>query len=146
MVSGRFPVGSHCQGQGGRADFETTRGGGRFSASIGGALTGRGGDIIIMDDPHKPEDAASDVKRQQCPEIRGIIPKDDKATRMLSVTGLIEGGRIAVPSDAPWLADFHREIIHFPNGKYDDQVDSVSQFLKWLAEPRHVTKMVRFKL
>ena len=101
MVSGRFPVGSHCQGQGGRADFETTRGGGRFSASIGGALTGRGGDIIIMDDPHKPEDAASDIKRQQCPEIRGIIPKDDKATRMLSVTGLIEGGRIAVPSDAP---------------------------------------------
>lgn len=46
-----------------RLDFETTRGGGRYSASVGGALTGRGGDIIIIDDPHKPDEAQSDVRR-----------------------------------------------------------------------------------
>lgn len=31
--------------------------------SVGGTLTGWGGDIIILDDPHKPEDAASEKKR-----------------------------------------------------------------------------------
>ena len=44
-------------------DFETTRGGGRLATSVGGTLTGRGGDIIIIDDPIKPDDAMSDLVR-----------------------------------------------------------------------------------
>lgn len=60
-----FPATRIAKGRGGRADFETTKGGGRFSTSIGGTLTGRGGDIILLDDPHKPEEAVSDTKRQQ---------------------------------------------------------------------------------
>ncbi len=45
-------------------DFETTAGGGRLATSVEGTLTGRGGDIIIIDDPIKPEDAASDTVRK----------------------------------------------------------------------------------
>lgn len=37
--------------------------GSRFATSIGGVLTGRGADIIIIDDPLKPEDAMSELKR-----------------------------------------------------------------------------------
>jgi predicted phage terminase large subunit-like protein len=44
-------------------DFETTMGGGRLATSIGGTLTGRGGDIIIIDDPLKPEEAMSETTR-----------------------------------------------------------------------------------
>jgi predicted phage terminase large subunit-like protein len=35
---------------------------------VGGTLTGRGGDIIILDDPIKPEDAMSDTVRNQVNE------------------------------------------------------------------------------
>ena len=352
-----FPMVQIAKGRGARSDFETTRGGGRFSTSVGGSLTGRGGDIILIDDPHKPEDAASEVKRksvldwyrstllsrlnspkswpivliqqrvheadlagtllelggwhhldlpaiaeepaiidlgwrgkvhrkegdllhrdrlprdlllqrqkelgsyvfaaqyQQRPapidggivkwswvktydvappftpgdrivqswdtaskaeqandysvcttwqvrgrsawllnvyraklefpelrrkitglaesyhtsmvlieeagsgiqllqdlrsdrsfSVRGIVPKDDKATRLLSVSHLIEGGDVVVPANAPWLATFRHEVTLFPNGKNDDQVDSLSQFLKWHAEPKYKTSMVRFAL
>lgn len=44
-------------------DFRTTAGGGRLATSITGTLTGRGGDIIILDDVIKPEDAASEAAR-----------------------------------------------------------------------------------
>ena len=44
-------------------DFETTRGGGRLATSVGGSLTGRGGDIIILDDVIKPEAANSETTR-----------------------------------------------------------------------------------
>lgn len=44
-------------------DFETTRGGGRYAATVGGTLTGRGGNWIIIDDPIKPADANSDLIR-----------------------------------------------------------------------------------
>ncbi|MFT7572344.1 MAG: putative phage terminase large subunit-like protein [Paracoccaceae bacterium] len=42
----------------------TTEGGGRFATSTGGTLTGRGADIILVDDPMKAADAASDTERQ----------------------------------------------------------------------------------
>lgn len=45
-------------------DFETTAGGGRLATSPTGTLTGRGGDIIIIDDPIKPEEAGSATTRQ----------------------------------------------------------------------------------
>ncbi len=41
----------------------TTKNGGRIALSIGGTVTGRGADIIIIDDPMKAEDAQSDRKR-----------------------------------------------------------------------------------
>jgi len=46
----------------------TTQGGYRLAASIDGSLTGRGGDIIIVDDPLKRSDARSDVKREHVNE------------------------------------------------------------------------------
>lgn len=45
-------------------DFETTRRGGRLSTSVGGTLTGRGGDIIILDDPMNPSQAMSVTERR----------------------------------------------------------------------------------
>ncbi|WP_433989466.1 hypothetical protein SuNHUV7_41060 (plasmid) [Pseudoseohaeicola sp. NH-UV-7] len=58
-----FPATRIERGRAARNDFETSKGGGRFSTSVGGTLTGRGGDIILIDDPHKPEDMNSEVKR-----------------------------------------------------------------------------------
>ena len=46
------------------AEFETTQGGYRLSTSVGGVLTGRGADVIIVDDPMKAGDALSDRRRQ----------------------------------------------------------------------------------
>ncbi len=46
-------------------EFGTTAGGGRIATSIGGTLTGRGADIIIIDDPLKAEDAMSKPARDK---------------------------------------------------------------------------------
>ena len=46
------------------SNYQTTRHGGRYATSIGGTLTGRGGDIMIIDDPLKPEDAMSEARRE----------------------------------------------------------------------------------
>ncbi|MDO8432186.1 MAG: hypothetical protein Q7S58_07215, partial [Candidatus Binatus sp.] len=44
-------------------NYVTTRHGFRFSTSVGGTLTGRGGNLIIIDDPINPEGAMSETKR-----------------------------------------------------------------------------------
>jgi predicted phage terminase large subunit-like protein len=45
-------------------EFATTLGGNRLSTSVGGTLTGRGGNLIIIDDPLKPQDAYSEAARE----------------------------------------------------------------------------------
>jgi predicted phage terminase large subunit-like protein len=45
-------------------DFATTAQGTRMATSIGGVLTGRGADLIIIDDPLKPDEALSDTRRK----------------------------------------------------------------------------------
>jgi phage terminase large subunit-like protein len=45
-------------------EFETTHQGCRLATSVGGVLTGRGAEIIIIDDPLKPEEALSQAQRQ----------------------------------------------------------------------------------
>jgi len=49
-------------------EFITTRQGYRLATSTGGVLTGRGADIIAIDDPLKPEEALSKTLRQACNE------------------------------------------------------------------------------
>lgn len=44
-------------------EIELTARGFRMATSVGGTLTGRGGDILIIDDPLKPDDALSETKR-----------------------------------------------------------------------------------
>jgi hypothetical protein len=50
------------------SDYETTDGGCRLSTSVRGALTGRGADIIIIDDPLKADDALSESVRRSVNE------------------------------------------------------------------------------
>ena len=49
-------------------EVQTTLGGYRLATSVDGTLTGRGGDLIIIDDPLKSSDALSDAKREHVNE------------------------------------------------------------------------------
>ncbi len=49
-------------------DVVTDQGGFRYATSVGGSLTGKGADFLIIDDPMKPEDALSDKTREKTNE------------------------------------------------------------------------------
>ena len=60
-----------------------------------------------------------------------VTPKDDKEIRFAVACAPVEEGIVLLPTEAPWLAGFKRELQSFPRGRNDDQVDSFSQFLNW---------------
>ena len=60
-------------------------------------------------------------------------PNFDKEARLLAQAARFEGGQVHLPKEAPWLADYVAELAGFPNSKHDDQVDSTSQALRYLA-------------
>jgi phage terminase large subunit-like protein len=47
------------------------------------------------------------------------------------VCSIIEEGEVTLPSDAPWLGLFKTELLAFPNGRNDDQVDAFAQLLAY---------------
>lgn len=67
------------------------------------------------------------------PHPIGQKPNGSKADRIVGQSAKIEAGHVYLPRDADWLASFLLELLAFPHGKHDDQVDSVSQFLTWAA-------------
>ena len=47
---------------------------------------------------------------------------------------MIENGFVHLPKEAAWLAEYLHELMVFPNGKHDDQVDSTAQMLDWFKQ------------
>ena len=60
-------------------------------------------------------------------------PGTDKFMRFAAQAIQFESGRVLLPTHAPWLDEYIREITGFPGTKHDDQVDSTSQALHYLT-------------
>ena len=69
-----------------------------------------------------------DLRRQNIFAL-AVNPGGDKIMRMHGQTARIEAGGVLVPTRAPWLDEFRREVLIFPHGRYDDQVDALAQGL-----------------
>ncbi len=93
-------------------------------------------DVVLIEDKSSGTHLIQDLRHEG--KLRPIAIKvdDDKITRMSAQSAKIEAGYVYLPEQAPWLADFMTELLQFPYGRHDDQVDSVSQFLNWATRPR----------
>lgn len=89
---------------------------------------------VLIEDKASGQSLIQDLAREGLRAIP-INPEGDKIVRLHAQTAVIEAGKVLLPHRAPWLAELRTELLQFPNGKYTDQVDSVSQFLNW-AERR----------
>ncbi len=90
------------------------------------------------------EDAAAGAQVLQAlkanPRVANAIaikPEGDKQMRLGGQSHKFEAGAVLLPEAAPWLADFEAELLAFPKGRYDDQVDALSQYLRWSDARSH---------
>jgi predicted phage terminase large subunit-like protein len=110
-------------------ELVTDQGGSRFATSVGGTLTGRGADVILIDDPIKPEDAQSEAARNKVNEwFRSTLLSrlDDKQRSVLAIvmqrmhvndlTGFVEGFGGFTRLSLPAIATQDQEIA-LPHGQ-----------------------------
>jgi len=85
------------------------------------------------------------IIRKRCAEERiystyrqQFASSADKPTRARSLQARMQMGKVYFPSPArcPWVADLMAEMLTFPVGKHDDQVDALSLLTRMLAEMR----------
>jgi predicted phage terminase large subunit-like protein len=84
--------------------------------------------------------AVIQMLKNRIPGLIAVEPEGGKIVRVHAVTPVIEAGNVHLPdpSIAPWIHDFIQECSAFPNGKYSDRVDAMSQLLsRWAVTIRN---------
>jgi predicted phage terminase large subunit-like protein len=66
--------------------------------------------------------------------VRPIPADKDKVSRASSILARFAAGTVYARDSAPWLPDWEEELLNFPNGDHDDQVDTMSMAGIMLAE------------
>ncbi len=99
-------------------------------------------DAVLIEDKGSGSSLIQDLRTEGLHCI-AIEPEGDKVTRMSAVSARIEAGHVHLPERSSWMPDFETEVLQFPYGRFDDQVDSMSQFLNWHRnkirnEPPHI--------
>jgi predicted phage terminase large subunit-like protein len=83
---------------------------------------------ILIEDAGFGTALIQELRMAHCSVIP-VQPAYDKKIRMEIQSAKFENGQVFFPQDAPWLRDLEDELFAFPNGRHDDQVDSISQGL-----------------
>jgi predicted phage terminase large subunit-like protein len=93
-------------------------------------------DAILIEDRVSGTSLIQEAKHRGVQGVIGVDPSADKLSRMMTQTPKLEAGSLFLPMTAHWLADFIGEYLSFP-GRYDDQMDALSQFLAWQGNREH---------
>jgi len=111
-----------------RLDYPDLRRTVKQQADLYGAKT------VVVEDKASGTQLIQDLQSDGVHAATRYEPQMEKIMRMHSVSSTVENGFVHVPTEADWLPEYLHELSIFPNGKYDDQVDSTSQALDWLKQ------------
>jgi predicted phage terminase large subunit-like protein len=102
-------------------------------------------DVILIEDKASGTQLVQELIREGVYGVTRYVPKDHKIMRLHSVTSVIENGYVYLPTEASWLDSYLREMLTFPKGKNDDQVDSTSQALDWIKQGNHAFGVYQYQ-
>ena len=68
-------------------------------------------------------------ERKLYPSFEVLKPFTDKLVRAQPLRGRMQLGKVWFPETAPWMDALRQELLRFPTGKHDDQIDA----LAWLV-------------
>tara|TARA_R110000772_G_scaffold268703_2_gene397741 strand:- start:4595 stop:6103 length:1509 start_codon:yes stop_codon:yes gene_type:complete len=68
-------------------------------------------------------------ERGMYPRIEGMTASQDKIKRARGLQARMRAGMVEFDTTAEWFPELQQELLHFPRGKYMDQVDALS----WVA-------------
>jgi predicted phage terminase large subunit-like protein len=94
-------------------------------------------DVVVEESANGP--AIIDTLKAEVPGIQAKRVTTSKENRLIAVSGMIESGRVMLPSDADWVAGFVDELATFPNSVASDQVDGLTLALDWLSAKKTAT-------
>lgn len=84
------------------------------------------------------------LKRELKTKVEPLRPDKDKRSRAIPAAAALARGDILLPKSARWMPEFLAELVAFPHGRHDDQVDALAYAAADLVMSR--TRAVSLKL
>jgi predicted phage terminase large subunit-like protein len=84
---------------------------------------------ILVEDGGTGAALVQDLQKELGSRLELVRPEKEKLTRLYIQNEKFIEGHVYFPRNAPWLAELEAELLAFPGGQYDDQVDSLTQAL-----------------
>lgn len=97
--------------------------------------------VILIEDKGSGQSLIQSLIQEIKIPIIAIKPKLDKITRFAIHSVKFELGKIFINKDSDWRMIFEQELLSFPRGAHDDQIDALSQALSYLE--RRILAQVR---
>jgi predicted phage terminase large subunit-like protein len=88
-------------------------------------------DTILIEEASTGIALEQELRQARTFAVRPIPVERDKMGRLYVQQAKFEAGLVLFPRAAPFLAALEAELLTFPQGKTDDQVDSISQALAY---------------
>ena len=95
---------------------------------------------VLIEDKASGQSLIQEMQRETAIPIKPIKVDKDKVARVHAITPLIEAGKVYLPNDAEWVNTLKTECEDFPDGEFDDIVDSISQFLNHVKGKKSLSK------
>lgn len=89
-------------------------------------------DAILIEDKASGQSLLQDLKHETSLPLIACKVTEDKLSRLVCVTPMMESGLVVLPAYAAWLPAFEEELFAFPTTAHDDQVDAFGQYLNWI--------------
>lgn len=86
---------------------------------------------ILIEDASAGISLAQELRAMGQFRVKSVPVNRDKVTRLFVQAAKFEAGLVHFSKNARYLPDLLAELLAFPNGKHDDQVDSISQALAY---------------
>ena len=96
-----------------------------------------GAHTLLIEDKASGQELIQNLHSKKYRGVPMPIPRSpvlDKYARASAVTSMVEAGQLFLPEEASWLAEFSSELLAFPSGRFDDQVDALTQLLSWVRQ------------
>ncbi|TAL83899.1 MAG: terminase [Beijerinckiaceae bacterium] len=90
-------------------------------------------EVTVIEETELGRTLVQDLHRTGDLRARLHRPVGDKQSRLEVQSARFETGRVYLPASAPWIPTYVAELLAFPQGRHDDQVDATSQALNYIA-------------
>jgi len=101
-------------------------------------MLGCGEVTVLIEDKASGQSLIQELQRFTRIPIIPIKSEANKQVRLAEVSPQIEAGNVWIPERGDWVVPYETQLAQFPYGKFDDMVDSTSQYLRWATRPRYV--------